>query len=76
MREHPDHISGFTFVTPLIDDWPKMSKRYYLSPLCYFPQYRVRIYGIERNYLDATSLKFFIPYQYDDDVDFPDLRDG
>ena len=54
--------------------YPKASIK--ISPLCQFPSGRIMLIGVEKNYLEATFERFYIPFAYDDSISYPKLSNG
>lgn len=73
--QYPDHIQAYTFVTPLLSEYPQIG-RPKISPLSQFPSTSLYISGIEENYLRSIYLDYYIPKQYDPGFTFPKLPNG
>lgn len=44
---------------------PIIPNFFWISPLAYFPRRRLRLHGIEKNYLDVITNEYYYPTEYD-----------
>lgn len=68
----PDDIKDYTFVTYANELYPNMVK-IKISPLCYFPARNIKIYGVEKNFLQSVYTSYYQPTEFDSSVDFPKI---
>ncbi|KAL4502254.1 hypothetical protein ABPG72_000489 [Tetrahymena utriculariae] len=74
MKEFPDHIQAYSFITLPINLFPQLSKPKF-SSLSQFPTNRnLELRGIEKNYLSSTYLDFYYPEEFDPKMNFPYLE--
>ena len=47
-----------------------------ISPLCGFPNRKITLYGVEKNFLDAIYQDYYMPTEFDSNIDLPELVGG
>ena len=73
-------ITSYTFTTRRLDRILRtnsFTSRLVLSPLCGFPENKIRLYGVEENFLNATFSEYYYPAEFDPTISsWQELSDG
>lgn len=74
-NKDPSLIDEYSFSSYLLNRFPDVYSTY-ISTLARFPWKKIRIGGVEKNYLRSLMQQYYIPNEYDDSISYATLQDG
>ncbi|CAD8197198.1 unnamed protein product [Paramecium octaurelia] len=69
-------IQDYSFNAILLTHFPFLGGIQWFTTMATFPWARIRLGGVEPNYLETIMQEYYLPDDYDDQVSYPKLKSG